>query len=238
MYYLDFFVFLDFFEVFLVLIMGDIIGKVEFVMLFFNERLEQISVKFNVFYKVLDLFFIVLKKFYVYCGFKWKFENDDVMDVDQRLVVLDEEEVYSDLEVCNLEEDYYSDDEGEVDLFCYDIVVGEIGIFCIIEYEIWIWGYLYVLVEDVCKKCEEFQMGEFCDLYKLLMWFCVVFKFMLLMVQLQFEVVGMIDECIVVGLGFSLNEFVFVNLEFFKIVWLEFIFRLERFLKYDCVMVS
>lgn len=237
-YHLDSSASLDSSEVFLVLTMGDIIGKVESAMLSLNERLEQISVKPNALHKVLDLLLTALKKLHAHRGSKRKFENDDAMDVDQRPAASDEEEVHSDSEACNSEEDYHSDDEGEVDSSCYDIAVGETGTSCTTEYETRTRGYLHALAEDARKKCEEFQMGEPRDLHKPLMWFRVASKPMLLTVQLQFEVAGMIDERIAAGLGLSLNEPVSVNLEFSKTAWSESIFRSERLLKYDRVTVS
>jgi hypothetical protein len=224
----------NFSEVFLVLTMGDVDGKVESSMLPLNERLEQISVKPNALHKVLDLLLTALKKLHEHRGTKrsrHKFEKDESERSDWE----DEEE---DDEGCNSEENYESDDEGDVNASCYDIAVGEPRTSCTTEFETRTRGYLHALAEDARRHCEEAQRGSSRDMKNPLMWFRVVSKPMLLTVQLQFEVAGMIDERIAAGLGLTLDEPVSLSLEFSKNAWSESIFRSESLPRHERVTAS
>lgn len=231
-------------EVFLVLTMGDINGKVESSMMALNERLEQIRVNKDVLQKVLDLLLGALQKLHEHRGAKrsrHKFENDVESERPAGSDWEDEEEGDDDQtssEGCNSEENYQSDDEGDVNASCYDIAVGESRTSCTTEYETRTGGFLHALADDARKLCEDYQRGSSRDMKHPLMWVRVVSKPMLLTVQLQFEVAGMIDERIAAGLGLTLDEPVSLSLEFSKNVWSESIFRSERLLKYERVSAS
>ena len=227
-------------EVFLVLINGDVNSKMESSVMALNERLEQISVNPNALHKVLDLLLTALKKL----GFKrsrHKYEDDKSEVGLKAAVLVDWEEEEGDetgSEGGKSEENCESDDEGDVDASCYDIAMGEIGTFSSTECETRTRGFLHALAEDARKVCEEFQRGSARDMKDPLMWFRVLSKPMLLTVELQFEVVGMIDERIAAGLGFSLGAPVSLNLEFSKNTWSESSLRSERLLKYESVTAS
>ncbi|KAG0555660.1 hypothetical protein M758_12G190100 [Ceratodon purpureus] len=230
-------------EVFLVLTMGDVNGKVESSMLALNERLEQISVNKNALQRVLDLLLAALKKLHEHRGFKrsrHKFENEEAF-VLERPAASDWEEDDEDdddqTDSDGSEDNYQSDDEGDVNASCYDIAVGETRT-CTTEFETRTRGYLHALAEDARKICEDFQRSSSRDMTNLLMWVRVVSKPMLLTIQLQFEVAGMIDERIAAGLGLTLEEPVSLSLEFSKNAWSESIFRSEKLLKYELVTAS
>lgn len=226
---------LDSTEVFLVLTMADTSGKMEVSMSALNEKLEQMTVRPHALHQVLDLLLTALQKLHARSGPNRKF--DDEVEED-RISDWGDEGEEEDEEACNSEEDYHSDDEDQVDFSCYDIAMGETAALCSTEYETRERGYLHALAEDGRKKCEEVQMGEPADLLNPLTWFRVASKPLLLTVELQFEVAGMIDERIAAGLGLTLNEPVSLNLEFSKHAWSESSFRSEKLPKYERVSVS
>lgn len=207
--------------------MGDAEGKVESAMMGLNEKLDKIRVKPNALLQVLDVLFAALKKLNLQGGPKRrKFHNEDHMDVEMPSDWEGEEED---------DEEEYESDPG--DLAGYDIAVGDQGTTSYSMAEIRERGLLHQLAESARKVCEDFQTGASGDLQNPYMWFRVVSKPMLLAVQIQFEVAGMMNDRIAAGLGLTFKEPVSLNLEFSKNLWAETSFRKEK-LSYERVTAT
>ncbi|XP_024357853.1 uncharacterized protein [Physcomitrium patens] len=230
-------------EVFLLLHHGKISGKMKESMLALSERLEQISIQPKALHRVLDLLLATLQKLEVQGGSKdsnsQHVEHEDIRDRE----ISDEEESddqsdYSDSKCRKLEEGCLGDDDGDVEAYCHGIAMDEAGTVCPSEYEIRERLSFQDLVEDARRQCEAVQVQKSRDLKNPLMWFCVGTKPSLLTVQLQFDLVGMVDERIAAGLGLTLDEPVSLNLEFSKNMWTETTLRSIKMLKYERIYAT
>ncbi|XP_024362076.1 uncharacterized protein [Physcomitrium patens] len=185
-----------------------------------TEKLEKVRVKPKALHQVLDLLLAGMQKLQVMRESMNESSEEFKHEKTRERANSDEEE--NDDKSYNWHsEDDSKDDDGDIGASYYDIATSDPSTVWATMHEIWEQGFLYAFSEDARKQCEACKAQTLGDLQNPLMWLSVVSKPKVLVVELQFDLVGIIDDRVAAGLGLSINEHVSLSLEFSKNTWSE-----------------